>query len=147
MTIFFASESVLKGGEVSRNVRGRMFDESASAAIQTLYENKLENFDKTYMELILDAHLQSESGSNVYGSNETHVYYGRGLSTIYVPEVINSLFNKYFGKGGWKLVVKTREGSVTYGNLKKESKYKYISSIPVPPSLSKNNVGNVTLYV
>lgn len=140
LAIFFTSESVLKGGEVSKSVRGRNWDESANLALQTLYDNKLEKFNKTYVELMLDAQLQ--------GRNETHVYYGRGLGTIYVEEVVNPLFNRYFGKGRWKLVLKTKKGSVSYGNLnKEESNYRYISNIPKPYAVSPNNIGEVSLYV
>ncbi|MFB6089359.1 MAG: hypothetical protein ABEK36_06275 [Candidatus Aenigmatarchaeota archaeon] len=139
LTVFFASEDVLKGGEVSRSVRGRMMDESANLAIQTLCDNKLEKFNKTYMELILDSQLQ--------GGNGTHVYYGQGLGTVYTTEVIVPLMNNYFGDGGWELVIKTTKGTISYGSLKEESKYNYVSNIPVPPSVSEDNTGNVTLYV
>lgn len=139
LTIFFASENVLKGGEVSRDVEKRLMDESANLAIQTLYDNRLEKFNKTYMELILDSYLQ--------GGNGTHVFYGQGLGTIHTSEVINPLMDNYFGDGGWKLVIKTAKGTVSYGNLQKESNYRYVSSIPVTPAVSEKNIGNVTLHV
>lgn len=170
LTLFFTSQSVLKEEDVIRSVRGRINDESANLAIQSLYDNRLEEFNKTYMELILDAQLD--------GGDVTKIEYGMASPKVDVTEVINPLFNRYFGKGEWKLVVKTRKGSVTYGELEKESDYKYVSNIPVPsislpikyvekswsPELSttttttisynvtyknftKNNIGNVTLYV
>ncbi|MFB6076393.1 MAG: hypothetical protein ABEK17_04580 [Candidatus Aenigmatarchaeota archaeon] len=139
LTIFFASESVLKGGEVTRSVRGRMLDESANLALQTIYDHRLERFEKTYMELILDAQLQ--------GNNETHVYYGRGSGVVHVKEILNPMMNSYFGKGGWKLVVKNRKGNITYGNQQRDFDYKYISNIPILPPVSEKNIGNVTLHV
>lgn len=140
LTIFFASESVLKGGEVSRSVRGRNLDESANLALETLYDNKLERFQKTYLELIIDAYHQPV--------NETHVYYGEGLKAVHVREIINPLFNNYFGKGAWKLKLKTKKGSVSYGELNEDrSQYTYVSKFPVPEPSIKHNIGNVTLYV
>lgn len=139
MTLFFTSEGLLKGGEVSRSVSGKIMDESANMAIHTLYDDRIEKINKTYIELIVDAHIQ--------GNNDTKVYYGEGVGTIHVWEIINPLFNNYFGDGGWKLVVKTNQGTSIYGNLKKESKYKYISNIPIPAPSQKGSIGNVTLHV
>lgn len=142
LVIFFASQRTLKGEEVTLSVSERDFDEHAKGALRVLHQNKLETINKTYIELMIDSLMDKAT------KNKKHVYYGPVIGTIYTEEeIINPLFNEYYGNGKWELVLNLNDTQATYGKLKEKAKRKYISPVPILHPVQKTNIGNVTLYV
>lgn len=136
LAIFLVSRVGFRGAEVSRTVYGRSLDEAANLALMSLLHNKAEIINKTYIEIIIDAVFQ--------GENKTRVFYGHGVGTIHSKDLVDPLFDKYFGKGRWKLRVDTTQGSVDFGELKLSRRtYVYTVSVPTPPKMK----AKVRLYV
>ncbi|MGC9310122.1 MAG: hypothetical protein ACP5E4_00165 [Candidatus Aenigmatarchaeota archaeon] len=96
-------------------------DEDTNSLILSVFDTKLPNFDKTYAEILVDANLQ--------GYNKTQVYYGKGMGSIDVEELITPVFDGYFGEGRWALDVVTWKGNITYGEPKGKD---YVYEYPVP---------------
>ena len=135
--IFFAAESTLKSGEVRKTVTERKIDESVNNALIALYNNKLEKVQKTYMEILIDAALQSYN-------NYSNVYYGPAIGLIKADEIIYQVFDKWLGKNHWKLILNTTAGKASYGDLVLgDVYYKYTIKIPNPPKFK----GEAYLYV
>jgi len=132
--LFFTAESSLRGAEVSQTLRGRALDESASLALNSLFNNRLERVDKTYIEIMTDAALE----------NRDFVFYGADVGLVRTREIIEPMFDSYLGEGNWRLDIYTYNGNVTYGTLSsREKTFAYSSDIPVPPNL----IGKVVLHV
>ena len=136
LAVFFSAEYTLKGGEVIVSVTERKIDESANNAIFSLFSNRVEEIQKTYLEVMIDSCLQNETG--------TEAFYGQALGTILPEEIIPPLFDRYIGKNRWELVLKIANCSITYGDLGgRRILYKYFTEVPYPAE----NRGNITLHV
>lgn len=134
---FFSGQNILKGSELKGSLREKNIDEASNMALSSLFNNKLEFVEKTYIEVIVDSMLQT--------SNRTFVFYGAGVGTIKNKEIVEPLFDYYLGKNHWKLYITIeKDRSLEFGNLTKRSRlFSYERKIPIPP----DQIGEVVLHV
>ena len=139
LSIFYISGSASGEAEILKIKAGNILDEEANNLILTLYDSKLGDSKKTYIEILIDASLQ--------GYNKSQVYYGKEIGTINAEELINPMFNKYFGEGRWVIEIGTRKGNMTYGGFKTNVGYMYSHKIPIPPANKDKNMNKIILYL
>ena len=136
LAMFFSVETTLKGGEVIKTITERKIDESAQTVIFTLFNNRVDTVQKTYIEAMMDACLQNKTGDEVF--------YGQAIGTLYPFELIDPLFNKYMGKFRWKIKLIGENCTLVRGELPENRVlYTYFVEVPYPPE----KIGNMTLYI
>lgn len=139
LLLAFSFQQKTKGGEVERTVTLRQLDESSNMAIVSLFNQKVEFVEKTYLETLIDAVLY---GAYQRGSGK-RAYYGIGVGELRLNETIPQLFDRYL-PGKWKLKVVTPDDNQTYGEIEKDEViYVYKELVPIP----KERLGKVILYV
>jgi hypothetical protein len=136
--LFFVSSGTSKNLDLLKMKKGTVQSQEADSMIMSLYDTKLQGFDKSYAEILVDACLQ--------GHNKTQVYYGKNLGTIDVNELITPMINSRFGVNRWALEVVTKNGNATYG-IKANKTFVYDYSVPIPYSTDKGNTNRIIMYL
>ena len=130
--VFFTQQSGTRGVEVRKTVEERILNEEGSAAVFSLFNNKLLFAEKTYLECGIDSILQG----NISDKEINEVFYGMGTGKVNVTEIIPSMLDRY-AEGRWELRVITPDGEYTYGGIESNKvMYTYESLIPVPEERS-----------
>jgi hypothetical protein len=139
ISFFLIFQQGMRGAEVRKTVEERILNEEGISATFSLFNNQLPFVDKTYLETAIDAILQG----TFMKEEEYRVYYGKGIGSVDVNEIIPPLLDNYI-KGRWKLEVITPDGYYVYGkpDLGKII-YTYRTIIPVP----EERVGELILYI
>ena len=136
---FFSYQRGTRGIEVKRSVEERILNEEGSAAIFTLFNNKLPLVEKSYVECAVDSLLEGTFSKK----EKDKAFYGIGIGKVNVSEIIPPLFEKY-AKGKWELKIITPDGEYSYGRVKKnEVVYTFETLIPVP----EERVGKLILFL
>lgn len=139
ISYFLIFQQGLRGTEVTKTVEERITNEEGISTEFSLFNNQLPFVDKTYLETAIDAILQG----TFMKKDKNLVYYGKGIGTVDLNEIIPPLLDNYM-KGKWKLEVTTPDGYYVYGNpnLGKVI-YTYRTIVPVP----EERVGELILSI
>ncbi len=140
LIFFLVSQGGIRGAEVGKSVSVRVFDETATLAISSLFNEKVDFVEKPYAEVLVDAILTFNESENI--TEKYKAFYGAGVGELNNTEIISPLFENYM-PAKWKLEIITPNGTLTYGNLSKEAKYVYEQIIPVP----EERIGRIILYM
>jgi hypothetical protein len=136
--VIYITGTATKDVALAKQRQGALLDEETNNLLHSIYDIKLSVFDKTYAEILVDANLQ--------GKNMTQVYYGQGLGTIDVGELIGPVFDANFGKGKWALVVSTPKGNATYNDISGKN-YVYDYPIPAPSPEGGPSMNRLIMYI
>jgi len=139
ISVFLILQQGMRGAEVRKTVEERLMSEQGTTSVLSLFSNQLLFVDKTYLETAIDAVLQGA----FMNENKNKVYYGSGIGSVNMTEIIPSLFDNYL-KGRWRVEVITPDGTFVYGNQKLGSTvYSYKSMIPIP----EERIGEIAVYI
>ena len=130
--VFFTQQRGTRGIEVRKSVEERVLNEEGSAAVSTIFNNKLPFAEKTYLECGIDSILEGSFSDKEMNK----AFYGMGIGKVNVTEIIPSMLDKY-AEGRWELRIITPDGEYTYGGIEEnEVMNTYESLIPVPEERS-----------
>ncbi len=139
LVFFFTNERVTKGGEVEKSIMVKEIKNTCISTLNTIANTKVERIGKTYLEVALDSCYNPQ--------NTTYVYYGDGLGTVMVNEILSKFIDNLIGKGHWKLIINNGVDICTYGDLEiNKTLVKCYLDIPLS-EIESNPIGKVILYV
>jgi hypothetical protein len=126
LIVFLAYQHGTKGKEVIRTVAERNIKEGINILMFSLFNDRVPIAEKFYIEAIIDATLQK-----VF-EEKNKVFYGIGIGTVNVSEILLPLINKYLSQN-WELVIVTPSKTYSYGRKVGEKEvYSYETLIPLP---------------
>jgi len=142
------SQEELRGAEISKGVYQRILDEEARLSVISLFNTKVPEAEKPYLETMVDAALNINPTKKSF--ERYKVFYGIGVGELDTREIIPPFFDNLM-PGRWKLVLlipNSTEGQenyieVSYGNLSVEPKYVYKQIIPLP----EEQIGKIIFYI
>lgn len=132
---FLSYQQSMRGIEVSKTLQERIYSEELANLGSMMFNSKIPFFEKYYVQAIIDGILQ--------GKDYSFVYYGRGLNTTNITQLLEPLLDQSF-KGKWRIEIVLPKDTHVYGELKKEKAvYSWENLIPVPDE----NVGKIIISI
>jgi hypothetical protein len=135
LIVFLSYQQSTRGKEVLQAIQERIYSEELANVGSMLFNSKLPFFEKYYIQAMIDGILQ--------GKDYSFVYYGKGLNTTNITQILEPLLDQSF-KGRWRIEVILPKDTQVYGELKKEKVlYSWENLIPVPDE----NVGKIIISI
>jgi len=135
LIVFLSYQQSTRGKEVLQAIQERIYSEELANVGSMLFNSKLPFFEKYYIQAMIDGILQ--------GKDYSFVYYGKGLNTTNITQILEPLLDQSF-KGRWRIEVILPKDTQVYGELKKEKVlYSWENLIPVPDE----NIGKIIISI